>query len=74
MKTIPVFPRKRPVELSDKLLFDQYIKKFPPQISELTLTNIFAWRQAELFELSILDDFLIVIFPGEERWDITPLN
>lgn len=70
MKTIPVFPQRRPVELSDKLLFDQYIKKFPPQISELTFTNIFAWRHAELFELSILDDFLIVIFPGEERWDI----
>ncbi|MFH1691575.1 MAG: phosphatidylglycerol lysyltransferase domain-containing protein [Candidatus Omnitrophota bacterium] len=61
MKSVPVFPRKRPVELSDKLFFDRYVKKFPPEISEITFTNIFAWRHAYQFELSILDDFLLVI-------------
>lgn len=70
MKSLPIFPQKRPVELSDKSIFDGYIRKYPCEISELTFTNIFAWRQAYQFELSVLDDFLLVISKDSDGLNI----
>lgn len=70
MEPIPVFPQKRSVELSDKPFFDRYVKKFPPEISELTFTNIFSWRHAYQFELSILDDFLLIVSSGMHGLEI----
>ena len=32
------------IEITDKPLFDNYFLKFNPQISELTFTNLFIWR------------------------------
>jgi len=32
------------LELSDKPLFDKYLYKFPPNISELTFSNLFIWK------------------------------
>ena len=34
----------KPIEISDKQLFDEYFKKYPPETSELTFTNLFMWR------------------------------
>ncbi len=61
MEPIPVFPQKRPIELSDKPFFDRCVKKIPPEVSELTFTNIFAWPQVYQFELFMLDEFLLCI-------------
>ncbi len=33
----------KPIEITDKKLFDNYFQKFPPEISELTFTNLFMW-------------------------------
>jgi hypothetical protein len=33
------------IEIQDKPLFDEFLRKDPPQISELTFTNLFIWRQ-----------------------------
>ena len=33
------------IEITDKTLFDSYFQKFPPEISELTFTNLFMWRK-----------------------------
>lgn len=32
------------LRLEDKSLFDDYFKQYPPQISELTFTNLYIWR------------------------------
>jgi len=32
------------IEIQDKPLFDEYLAKDPPQVSELTFTNLFIWR------------------------------
>ena len=34
----------KPIEIQDKPLFDEFLAKDPPQISELTFTNLFIWR------------------------------
>lgn len=35
----------KPLELEHKALFDRYFAADPPQVSELTFTNLFMWRQ-----------------------------
>ncbi len=34
----------RPLTLDDRLFVTEYLRRFPPMISELTFTNLFAWR------------------------------
>jgi len=34
----------KPIEIIHKALFDEYFQKYPPEISELTFTNLFMWR------------------------------
>ncbi|MFX1324017.1 MAG: DUF2156 domain-containing protein, partial [Promethearchaeota archaeon] len=34
----------KPIEITDKKLFDQYFQKYPPVSSEFTFTNLFMWR------------------------------
>jgi len=34
----------KPIEIQDKPLFDEFLSKDPPQVSELTFTNLFTWR------------------------------
>ncbi|OGQ86598.1 MAG: hypothetical protein A2512_11030 [Deltaproteobacteria bacterium RIFOXYD12_FULL_56_24] len=34
----------RPLTLDDRLFVSEYLRRFPPEISELTFTNLFAWR------------------------------
>jgi len=33
------------IEIQDKPLFDEFLRKDPPQVSELTFTNLFIWRR-----------------------------
>ena len=35
----------KPIELTHKKLFDDYFKKFPPEISEFSFTNLFIWSE-----------------------------
>ncbi len=34
----------KPIEIQDKPLFDEFLRKDTPRISELTFTNLFIWR------------------------------
>ena len=33
------------IDLNDKKVFIDYFTRFPPEISELTFTNLYMWRQ-----------------------------
>ncbi|MBP1733649.1 MAG: hypothetical protein H6Q55_4078, partial [Deltaproteobacteria bacterium] len=44
MVTIPVFPDFRPIEIGDREVFRTKLWQYQPQNSELTFTNLFAWR------------------------------
>ncbi|MBW6520710.1 MAG: DUF2156 domain-containing protein [Desulfoarculaceae bacterium] len=35
----------RPLALDDRLLVTEYLHRFPPEISELTFTNLYVWRR-----------------------------
>ncbi|MFA6498947.1 MAG: phosphatidylglycerol lysyltransferase domain-containing protein [Desulfurivibrionaceae bacterium] len=34
----------RPLSLDDRLTVTEYLRRFPPAVSELTFTNLYAWR------------------------------
>ena len=36
----------RPLSLDDRLFVTEYLRRFPPEISELTFTNLFAWHHS----------------------------
>lgn len=50
----------KPIEISDKPLFDDYFQKYPPEISELTFTNLFIWRFYYDFKFLEWKDHLII--------------
>ncbi len=50
----------KPIEISDRYLFNDYFKKFPPQISEFTFTNLFIWRSYYNFSFLEWNAHLII--------------
>lgn len=65
MKAVPDFPDRRPLELDDKNFFDALLRKYPPAISELTFSNLFAWRNSYHFGVSRVFDCALVVASGE---------
>ncbi len=61
---ITKYPSFRPIELGDKPLFDLALIEDPPQISEFTFTNIYAWKDPYKITISVLGNFLIVRSDG----------
>lgn len=49
-----------PIEILDKPLFDDYLQKFPPEISELTFTNLFMWRKYYNFSFTEFNEHLLI--------------
>jgi hypothetical protein len=76
MNPVPVFPSSRPLVIEDKGMFDDVFRRFPPTTSELTFTNLFAWRHAYGFGVSVLDDYLLVVSTRDssERRIFDPLG
>ena len=62
---LPLFPAYRPLILADKKLFERMLYCYSPEISELTFTNLFAWRNVYHFSVSRLFGYLIVIAAAE---------
>ena len=48
------------IEIIDKPLFDKYLQKFPPEISELTFTNVFIWRNYYGFLFMEYNEHLLI--------------
>jgi len=58
--SLSVYPKFKSLELEDREVFNNFFKNFPPVISELTFTNLFSWRDAYNFRVSMLDDFILL--------------
>jgi len=48
-----------PLSLDDRAMVNDYLRRFPPEISELTFTNLYAWRRTrpvltDIFQNSLL--------------------
>ncbi len=65
LECLPNFPACRPLILDDKPMFDRMLRCYPPEISELTFTNLFAWRNVYHFSVSSLFGYLIVLAEKE---------
>jgi len=48
-----------PLDLADQALVSDYLRRFPPEISEHTFTNLFAWRAARPLWLAAALDALV---------------
>ncbi|MEG6614473.1 phosphatidylglycerol lysyltransferase domain-containing protein [Pseudoclostridium thermosuccinogenes] len=55
------------INISDKQLFDKYIKESNPQASELTFTNFFMWRDYYKFRYALAGDLLCVVSADDKK-------
>ncbi len=58
---IPVFPEFKEVDLSAQGIINNYLSRYPLEASEYTFTNIFAFRMAYNFRISLLKDNLLIL-------------
>jgi len=56
----------RPLSLADRLLAGEYLRRFPPEISELTFTNLYAWRRTRPIWIDIFRESLIFFAKTKE--------
>ena len=49
----------RPLALDDRSLVVDYLRRFPPEISELTFTNLYAWQSTRQIWLDTFRESLI---------------
>jgi hypothetical protein len=61
----------KPVEIQDKDIFNRYFKDDPPDISELTFTNLFMWQGLYHPVWTELDNVLLIILNPE---GVTPFG
>ena len=64
----------KPIELTDKQLFDNYFQKYPPETSELTFTNLFMWRNYYNFLFLEYENHLIVFSRDFLKTRRKPIN
>jgi uncharacterized protein len=48
-----------PLSLDDRPVITEYLRRFPPEISELTFTNLYAWRHTRPIWLNEFSDSLL---------------
>ena len=51
----------RPLGLSDRSLVEDYLRRYPPEISELTFTNLFVWRSSRPIWLAEAENTVVFI-------------
>ena len=64
------------ITLKDKQLFDRHLKLHNPQVSELTFTNLFAWRNFYRFKYAEINGLLCIIAKpcGSEPYALMPIG
>ncbi len=66
MSIIPEFPDFKGIELRDREFFHDVFRRYKPQLSEYTFTNLFIWRSHYGFEWSVYGDWTLVSFRGKD--------
>lgn len=54
-------PELKPVDIGDKKIFDRYFTADPPEVSELTFTNLFMWAHRYHPRWTELKDTLLIV-------------
>jgi uncharacterized protein len=61
---IPHYPEERPLELTDKTVLDTVFAALQPRVSELTFANLYLFRKAHSYRLSMVGDALVIFGHG----------
>ena len=61
---MPLYPEARGIQLTDKPLFDRLFQQLQPRISEFTFANLFLFRKAHDYRLTLVGDALVLIGRG----------
>jgi hypothetical protein len=69
MMDIPHYPEGRSLELADKPLLDGIFAALQPRISEFTFANLYLFRKAHTYLLSMVGDAMVLLGKG---YDGTP--
>lgn len=57
---IPGYPDFRPLEMGDREALNEVFRANPPEISELTFTNLYAWREVYKPQIAQLNGFILI--------------
>jgi len=76
MKAVALFPEFRPIEIEDRAFLHERLWAYQPENSEMTFTNLFAWRNHYRFTWSLLEDRLIILASGAngDAYVMTPIG
>ena len=55
---LAMFPTFEDLSLKHQTLIEDFLKRYPPEISEMTFTNLFIWRHYYQFQVSLHKGFL----------------
>ena len=71
-----MLPPFEPLSPAHQGLVDDFFRRFPPQISEFTFTNLFIWRNYYQFQVSVMHDFLTLLGqpPGSAPFLFPPVG
>jgi hypothetical protein len=61
---IPRYPDSRPLDLEDKQLLDDLFSRLQPRISEFTFANLYLFRLAHVYRLTMVDEALVILGRG----------
>jgi len=73
---IPDYPARRPLELSDKPFLSEIFLELQPEVSEFVFANLYLFRRAHCYTLSMVDSSLVVFGQGYggEAYFLPPLT
>jgi hypothetical protein len=66
----------KPIEIQDKTLFDAFLRQDPPQVSELTFTNLFIWRHHYQPAWAESNGCILIVFHPQKgsAWGLCPFG
>ncbi len=73
---IPRYPATRPLALAHKPLLDPLFAVLQPRVSELTFANLYLFREAHAYRLTLVEDSTVVLGQGYggEEYFLPPLG
>jgi hypothetical protein len=73
---IPRYPESRPLHLDDKQLLDPVFARLQPRISEFTFANLYLFRLAHNYSVTMIGDALVLLGRGygNEPYFLPPLT
>lgn len=67
MSEFPRFPDFRPLALADRDFIAERLWAYQPQVSEMTFTNLFIWREPYQTEWAVLDEHMLFLVQDEGK-------